>query len=472
MRQSVVGCALFLAPFLLTATHGFASPVVHTELDNYVAAPDPNFSWSTYSVQPMYGMSGQPPQIGTIYTMKMNSQQWRSPAETNRSLWTHWLYLAVPYNMTTDTALFVVNGGSVSSTPTDVSEYAFIASFIGCTVAYLEYVPNEPMKFTDETINRSEDAIIAYTYNKYLNLYQEGQPHPDPSWPLLLPMVKSAVRAMDVIQTVAAEQENLNIRNFVVGGASKRGWTTWLTAAADQRVVGIVPIVIDILNMGRQMIHHKNAYSGYAPEDTAHHMYHGYSDAVHDYAGFGVFDKLDTNAGRELLKIVDPLTYKDRLTMPKFIINSTGDQFFLPDGIKFYFNALPGENHILYRPNSDHSLSIDSGDITLILGLINFVRGIIPGSGVTLPKFEWSFEADGSIRVALHDAPTSVTLWQAHNDTQRDFPDHLTLHELIEVQAAERRKRPANLLDGESGRCCAARVTGFRLAPLRPHSPF
>ena len=52
---------------------------------------------------------------------------------------------------------------------------------------------------------------------------------------------------------------------FVVSGASKRGWTTWTTAAVDKRVVAIIPIVIDLLNVEPSFEHHWQAYGFWAP---------------------------------------------------------------------------------------------------------------------------------------------------------------------------------------------------------------
>src|SRR3954454_23636462 len=104
-------------------------------------------------------------------------------------------------------------------------------------IAELKMVPNQPLVFAGETEGRTEDSLIAYTWDKFLRTE-------DPKWPARLPMTKAAVRAMDTITSFcdsAEAGERIKVDSFVVAGGSKRGWTTWTAAAVDKRVIAIMP---------------------------------------------------------------------------------------------------------------------------------------------------------------------------------------------------------------------------------------
>ena len=81
-----------------------------------------------------------------------------------------------------------------------------------------------------------------------------------------------------------------------------------------------------------------------------------YSPAVKDYEDLGIMKWTGTPEYDALMKIEEPYEYRDRLTMPKFIVNAAGDQYFLPDSSRFYFDDLKGEKYIRYVQNTDHSL--------------------------------------------------------------------------------------------------------------------
>ena len=118
---------------------------------------------------------------------------------------------------------------------------------------------------------------------------------------------------------------------------------------------------------------------------------------------------------KALLKIEEPYQYRKRFTMPKFIVNAAGDQFFLPDSSQFYYNDLPGVKYLRYVPNADHSLKGSDAYQTL-LACYNAIINKLP-----LPQFTWTLEKDGSLRVRTKDKPTEVKLWQATNPNARDF---------------------------------------------------
>ena len=377
---------------------GYAQPASHsaatdqlTPLDKYVAKPDPNYSY--HLVDTVKG-EGQ-----TTYILEMTSQAYLTTNEVNRPIWKHWMVMVKPDKVTSSKSLLFISGGNNNSSPPKSAEANIIQTAVATKsiVTELRMVPNQPLTFAGETMGRSEDSFIAYTWDKFL---RTG----DPKWPARLPMTKSAVRAMDTVTAFFASPQggNVKVDSFVVAGGSKRGWTTWTTAAVDKRVVAIVPFVIDLLNSEASFKHHWEAYGFWAP-------------AVGDYVAMGIMDWTGTPQYRALMKIEEPYEYRERLTMPKFIINAGGDQFFLPDSSQFYFKDLPGTKYLRYVPNADHSLRGSDAWQTL-LACYNAIL-----TGAHLPQFSWTLEKDGSIRVKTIDKPSEVKLWQATNPNARDF---------------------------------------------------
>jgi len=362
-----------------------------TALDRYVAKPDQSFSWKLAATQPGDGY--------TTFVIDLKSQTWRTTADVDRTLWQHWLVVVRPNEARGGTGFLFIGGGRNGGEPPKAADALTVqlAVATNTVVAELRQVPNQPLAFDGDGKPRVEDDLIAYTWDKFM---RTG----DDLWPARLPMVKSAVRAMDAVQAFAAGTDGggLKIERFVVAGGSKRGWTTWCTAAVDRRVTAIAPIVIDVLNVRVSMQHHHDAYGFWAP-------------AVHDYVEHKIVDRNDAPEHAALLRIEDPFSYRDRLTMPKYIINAAGDQYFLPDSSQFYFDELPGEKYLRYVPNADHSLRGSDARESLVA----YYEMLLAGR--PRPKFSWSFERDGSIRVRTEDRPKSVLLWRATNPKARDF---------------------------------------------------
>jgi PhoPQ-activated pathogenicity-related protein len=218
-------------------------------------------------------------------------------------------------------------------------------------------------------------------------------------------MTKAAVRAMDTMTSFSVRaRHNPTVNQFIVGGSSKRGWTAWLTAAADPRVVAIVPVVIDVLNVEASALH-------------AYRVYGTWPKALESYEKMGIMKWFGTPQLDALLQIEDPYSYRQRITVPKLIVNATGDQFFTPDSWQFYYNGLIGEKYLRYLPNTDHSLRGTSGDASKTA--IAFLDDII--NGIPRPKYTWAMQSDGSMRVRSGSKPIHARLWSALNVHSRDF---------------------------------------------------
>jgi PhoPQ-activated pathogenicity-related protein len=366
-------------------------------LRDYVGAPDPTFSYAAVAAQPLGDL--------TLHVLTMNSQTWRTVAEIDRPLWQHWMVVIVPAQVRSTTAALVIGGDRNRPEPpnpaatVEIQVGAQLARATGTVVAVLGQAPNQPLTPAGAPGALSEDALVAYTWRKAMDTG-------DWNWPAYLPMVKSAVRAMDATQSfVPTVSAGTVIERFVAIGFSKRGAITYLTAAMDSRVAALAPGVFDMLDLDRQFEHHFESLGFY-------------SEALHDYTDHGIVRRLRAPEGQDLLRVVDPFAYRRLLSAPKFLIHSSGDQFFMPDSARFYQRDLPGETLLRHVPNTNHSLSSSAGITDVLTSLVAWYQRIV--AGAPRPRVTATV-VRGRLQVRSVPAATSARLWQATNPSARDF---------------------------------------------------
>ena len=381
----------FLTLVLATLIACPAAAQSASSLDRYVQKRDDVYGWKL--IRTIAGEQGL-----QAHVLELTSQTWRTAQEVDRPVWKHWLTIVQPAQVKHRQALLFIGGGSNSNpAPTAIPERAArMALDTNTIVAELGMVPNQPLRFADSPERaRVEDDLIAYTRVKHFTTQ-------DDTWLVRLAMVKSGVRALDAIQEFM-KTRSVAIDRFVVSGGSKRGWTAWLVGLTDRRVIALMPMVIDALNSEAITRHHFEAYGFFSP-------------ALNDYVEQGLFPgKIGTPEYRAVLKIEDPYEHRARLRLPKFLINASGDEFFLPDNAQFYYHRLEGEKHLRYVPNAKHNLAGSDARESLTA----YYQSVLDGQ--PRPRFTWKKNPDGSLRVNVRDRPAEVYLWQATNPKARDF---------------------------------------------------
>lgn len=395
---------IWIIPLLilaLTACRGNQNPVTpETALEAYIESADDVFAWE---IREEFSTD----KLNTAI-LKLTSQKWRE------SVWTHQLTIISPAGTPSDGALLYITSGDnrngepkwYGSDNKDLKMFSNISARNNAVVAILSQVPNQPLY--DDLF---EDALISFT----LHNFKEDR---DFTWPLLFPMTKSAIKAMDAVQEFSEQKLNHRIRGFVVSGASKRGWTTWLTGSQDRRVMAIAPMVIDILNMPVNVPYQKEAWGDY-------------SEQIEDYVRLGIAQDLESSEGRDLATMIDPYSYRASLTMPKLIIIGTNDEYWPVDAVKKYFSDLPGENYIHYEPNTGHGL----GDG------VNVSKSLSAFFNITInkrdhPACEWKVEHDdGRTVLTVRASPElkKASLWIC-DSPDRDFRDNQFIEKNIEYE--------------------------------------
>jgi len=273
----------------------------------------------------------------------------------------------------------------------------------------LYQIPNSDIVFAADPLQkaRGEDALVAFTWAQYM-LHDRARPE----WIAYFPMAKAAIKALDATGSWVANHTGATLTRWVIAGASKRGATTWLAGAvADPRVIGIVPIVFDVLNF----------------REGVQHMYRtlgGWTFAFTDYRDMNI--TLYLNDGSDNMDVlalqVDPLAYAENLTMSKLVVDSTGDEFFQPQDDDFWWGRLPGESLRMMVDNAEHSMA--TGALYLITGTQVWFKALLDGT--PRPSFSWDRAPDGSaitVTVTGPQQPVAVVnrMTTTLDGVRRDF---------------------------------------------------
>ena len=368
-----------------------SSTVWGNPLQSYAERTESNYRWN----QTKFSRESW----GTIGYYELISQNWRGHS------WKHHLVIVRPTTIRNPDIAFLRISGDGNGEK-HINSLRKLAEQGGAIATVLMNVPNQPLYQ-----NRREDTLIAYTFNQYLKTGDE-------TWPLLFPMVKSAIKAMDSIQKIVKLKHDQKINRFVLSGASKRGWTTWLAAAVDKRIAAIAPMVIDTLNMKAQL-------------QWSEQVYGKQSSKIKDYTELNLHRKMDNKAMQQLRNWVDPYTYIQRYTMPKLLLLGTNDPYWTVDSLRHYWNKLPEPKLIYQTPNAGHNLNGGAQALQTLAAFFELVADQKP-----LPKIDWQFNKVGNshinAQVKVNQHARNIRIWNAYSD-DRDFRDNKWITQTLNI---------------------------------------
>jgi len=375
----------------------FVSPITFgNPLENYISSAESTYRWN-----PIHSSNEA---WGSINRYELISQNWRGHS------WKHYLVMVRPKVIRNPDIAFLKIAGDGNGEK-QIENLKFLAERGGAVAAVIMNVPNQPFYQ-----GRREDALIAYTFNQYLKTHDE-------TWPLLFPMVKSAIKAMDTIQKTSQLKHQQAISRFVLSGASKRGWTTWLTASVDKRIAAIAPIVIDTLNMKAQL-------------QWSEQVYGKQSIKIKDYTELNLHRKMDNDDMQQLRSWVDPYTNIQNFTLPKLLLLGTNDLYWTIDSLRHYWNELPEPKLIYQTPNAGHHLNGGKQALQTLAAFFELIADKKP-----LPKLTWQFDKVNSIHSSANiniDQPSSVfNLWSAHSE-DRDFRNNKWTKQTVKLSQNNR----------------------------------
>lgn len=312
--------------------------------------------------------------------INFTSQTWRgiewkhdlAIIETTQSC-SSWLYLHL---------------GASRIKPTNEDYIKTLSAKTGVATAFISQIPNQPL-----FDNKKEDDLLSFTLSEYVKTS-------DPEWPILSPMVRSVTRTIDLIEARLKRCSPHEKLKVILGGASKRGWTTWLAGPRDERIKAIAPMVFEMINIRAQT-------------QLAQKAYGAQSEQIKEYTALGLTDNFERPGLKKIIEWFDPFSAIELYKMPKLLLLGTNDPYWVVNSSSLYLDKLPPPTTIYMVPNGQHgSWSTDTA-VSTLASFIGFTT-----KGLALPnlKAQWSPSSQGEILKINADStlkPSEVTLLTA-----------------------------------------------------------
>src|SRR5262249_350617 len=177
-----------LAAVVFVAAAGGA----RADLPTYIKKDEPKFAWKLKNKTAA--------DAGTTYELELVSQEWHDIT------WKHRIDVFVPKDVKPNATMLIYNTGGYNA---GYPLFGFeLATKIKAPARLLYDIPNQPL-----FDGKKEDALIAETFVRALETK-------DTTWPLLFPMAKSVVKALDALQAFTKDEFKEPATRFVLTGGS------------------------------------------------------------------------------------------------------------------------------------------------------------------------------------------------------------------------------------------------------------
>ena len=306
----------------------------------------------------------------------------------NNTPWTHKLIYLEPQPANSSLILVVAGGLGPGNATSNTLKYITEASAAsGVPVAVLTGLPNTPPGVDGELLLAISNAEALRTG--------------DPTRSLVYPMAQAYIKAMSLIERISSVSPS----GFVVSGGCMRGWTAWVVARHDPRVVAIVPRSFNVVRITDSFHAHVDVYG------QCRGPIHMLEEQL------GTLENFEELPGYENFMVeYNPVDFVSKVGGKPILVLMGANDCLFPPGLEEAYTQLHPDFHVVYMPNTTHmGLHALKETWTTIMAFVKHVE-----DGRRWPELTAKItKSDGGITVDVTYGETPEALYLVYAEPTR-----------------------------------------------------